>query len=159
MSDLYQMPSSASLDDTDKLIISMLHENSRVSYTEIGKKVGLSRVAVQMRIQNLVEQEVIEQFTVVVNPAKMGIHVSAFFNVEVEPQFLDEVAQTLENENAVSSLYLMSGPSKLHMHGIFATQQEMEQFLIHTIYPLKGVVSVDCQMLLKRYKSRMGMKL
>ncbi|MEK4566788.1 Lrp/AsnC family transcriptional regulator [Alkalihalobacillus sp. FSL R5-0424] len=159
MSDLYQMPSSASLDDIDKLIISMLHENSRVSYTDIGKQVGLSRVAVQMRIQNLVEQEVIEQFTVVVNPAKMGIHVSAFFNVEVEPQFLDEVAQKLENENAVSSLYLMSGPSKLHMHGIFSTQQEMEQFLIHTIYPLKGVVSVDCQMLLKRYKSRMGMKL
>lgn len=108
MSDLYQMPSSASLDDIDKLIISMLHENSRVSYTDIGKQVGLSRVAVQMRIQNLVEQEVIEQFTVVVNPAKMGIHVSAFFNVEVEPQFLDEVAQKLENENAVSSLYLMS---------------------------------------------------
>lgn len=53
----------------------------------------------------------------------------------------------------------MTGPSKLHMHGIFTNDQEMEEFLTKRLYPLRGVVSVDCQMLIKRYKSRMGMKL
>ena len=158
MSSDYHVPNLI-LDDIDKKILSKLHENSRISYTDLGKEVGLSRVAVQARINNLTEKGVIEKFTTVINPGKIGIHVSAFFNVEVEPLHLREVAEKLSNEHSVTSLYHMTGPSKLHMHGIFADNQEMEAFLAEKVYPLKGVVSVDCQILIKRYKSRMGMKL
>lgn len=154
----YQIPNLV-LDETDKQILTILHEEGRISYTDLGKRVDLSRVAVQARINQLIEAGVIEKFTAVINPAKIGIHVSVFFNVEVEPQFLEEVALKLEEEPAVTSLYHMTGPSKLHMHGIFVNDQEMEEFLTKRLYPLRGVVSVDCQMLIKRYKSRMGMKL
>ncbi|TDU07674.1 chromate efflux transcriptional regulator ChrS [Bacillus subtilis] len=158
MSHEYQIPNLV-LDETDKQILTILHEEGRISYTDLGKRVDLSRVAVQARINQLIEAGVIEKFTAVINPAKIGIHVSVFFNVEVEPQFLEEVALKLEEEPAVTSLYHMTGPSKLHMHGIFANDQEMEEFLTKRLYPLRSVVSVDCQMLIKRYKSRMGMKL
>ncbi|MFX0562509.1 AsnC family transcriptional regulator [Bacillus sp. NMCC46] len=158
MSNDYSIP-NLTLDERDKQILSLLHEDGRMSYTDLGKQVGLSRVAVQARIQQLIETGVIERFTTVINPAKIGIHVSVFFNVEVEPKFLEAVALQLEQETAVTSLYHMTGPSKLHMHGIFQNEQEMEAFLTKKLYPLGGVVSVDCQMLIKRYKSRMGMKL
>ncbi|MCY8808371.1 Lrp/AsnC family transcriptional regulator [Bacillus atrophaeus] len=158
MGNEYQIPNFV-VDDIDKQILTILHEEGRISYTDLGKRVGLSRVAVQSRINQLIETGVIEKFTAVINPAKIGIHVSVFFNVEVEPQYLEEVALQLEEEPAVTSLYHMTGPSKLHMHGIFANDQEMEEFLTKRLYPLQGVVSVDCQMLIKRYKSRMGMKL
>ncbi|KUP29396.1 chromate efflux transcriptional regulator ChrS [Bacillus halotolerans] len=158
MGNEYQIPNLV-LDEIDKQILTILHEEGRISYTDLGKRVDLSRVAVQSRINQLIEAGVIEKFTAVINPAKIGIHVSVFFNVEVEPQFLEEVALKLEQEPAVTSLYHMTGPSKLHMHGIFANDQEMEEFLTKRLYPLQGVVSVDCQMLIKRYKSRMGMKL
>lgn len=154
----YSIP-NLTLDERDKQILSLLHEDGRMSYTDLGKQVGLSRVAVQARIQQLIEAGVIERFTTVINPAKIGIHVSVFFNVEVEPKFLEAVALQLEQETAVTSLYHMTGPSKLHMHGIFQNEHEMETFLTKKLYPLEGVVSVDCQMLIKRYKSRMGMKL
>ncbi|MCY8931734.1 Lrp/AsnC family transcriptional regulator [Bacillus atrophaeus] len=158
MGNEYQIPNLV-VDGIDKQILTILHEEGRISYTDLGKRVGLSRVAVQSRINQLIETGVIEKFTAVINPAKIGIHVSVFFNVEVEPQYLEEVALQLEEEPAVTSLYHMTGPSKLHMHGIFANDQEMEEFLTKRLYPLQGVVSVDCQMLIKRYKSRMGMKL
>jgi len=154
----YNIP-NLDIDHIDKQILEKLHENSRISYTDLGKEIGLSRVAVQARINNLIEKGIIEKFTTVINPTKIGIHVSAFFNVEVEPQYLEEVAQKLAEEHAVTSLYHMTGPSKLHMHGIFKNNQEMEKFLTKKLYPMRGVVSVDCQILIKRYKSRMGMKL
>ncbi len=147
------------LDQIDHLILSLLHDNGRISYTDIGKEVGISRVAVQMRINTLVGNGIIERFTAVINPGKIGKTVSAFFNIDVEPKHLEEVAELLADEPAVSSLYHMTGPSKLHMHGIFADNQEMEQFLTDKLYAIQGVVSVDCQILIKRYKSRMGMKL
>jgi DNA-binding Lrp family transcriptional regulator len=146
-------------DEIDRKLISILQHNGRASYTELAKEVGLSRVAVQTRINGLMENGTIERFACIVNPQKLGITVSAFFNVEVEPKYLIQVADTLADEPEVTSLYHMTGPSKLHMHGLFNGNQEMELFLQDKLYPLPGINSVDCQVLIKRYKSRMGMKL
>ncbi|ASS74144.1 AsnC family transcriptional regulator [Tumebacillus algifaecis] len=153
-----QMP-PFEMDELDRNILEALHENGRISYTDLGKMIGVSRVAVQARINAMMEAGVIERFTVVINPAKVGIQVSAFFNVDIEPQFLDHVAEELSKEPAVTSLYHMTGPSTLHMHGIFTSNQELQKFLLEKLYAMPGISRVDCQMLLKRYKSRMGMKL
>lgn len=147
------------LDDIDTKIVALLNEDGRMSYTDLSKAVNLSRVAVQARVQHLVEQGVIERFSAVINPEKMGLQVSAFFNVEVAPKYLQQVAGTLAEDPNVSSLYHMTGPSKLHMHGLFKNNQDMELFLEQRLYPLPGIMSVDSQILIKRYKSRIGMKL
>lgn len=150
------MPEFA-LDDLNRKILDMLHQNGRLSYTEIGRELGLSRVAVQNRVSAMVDSEVIERFTLVVNPAKVGIHVSAFFHVEVEPSQVEFVAKSLADETPVTSLYHMTGPSTLHMHAVFHDNDELESFLHHKLYALSGVKHVECQLLLKRYKSRIGL--
>ncbi|MFD1953493.1 Lrp/AsnC family transcriptional regulator [Paenibacillus thailandensis] len=152
-------PQIFEIDDIDRKIIQALNKNGRISYTDLAKDIGLSRVAVQARINALMENGVIERFTAVINPEKIGINVSAFFNVEVEPKHLHEVADKLAEDPFVTSLYHMSGPSKLHMHGLFKSNHEMEVFLKEKLYKMPGVTSVDCQVLITRYKSRMGMRL
>lgn len=77
MSNEYQIPNLV-LDEIDKQILTILHEEGRISYTDLGKRVDLSRVAVQARINQLIEAGVIEKFTAVINPAKIGNHVSVF---------------------------------------------------------------------------------
>jgi Lrp/AsnC family leucine-responsive transcriptional regulator len=150
---------SPQINDIDRQLLKMLNLNGRASYTELAKEVGLSRVAVQTRINALVENGTIERFSCIINPEKLGITVSAFFNVDVEPRFLMEIADKLSEEPEVTSLYHMSGPSKLHMHGLFASNTEMQYFLQNKLYNLEGIMSVDCQILINRYKSRMGMRL
>ena len=41
------------LDRLDQEIIRLLIENARISYSDIGQKIGISRVAVKARIQAL----------------------------------------------------------------------------------------------------------
>ncbi|WP_094095469.1 Lrp/AsnC family transcriptional regulator [Paenibacillus physcomitrellae] len=147
------------LDEIDRKIIKELNSNGRISYTDLGKEIGLSRVAVQTRINALMEEGVIERFTAVINPERIGISVSAFFNVEVEPKYLQRVAEALAEEPVVTSLYHMTGPSKLHMHALFTDNKEMEEFMKEKLYILPGITSVDSQVLINRYKSRMGMRL
>lgn len=147
------------LDEIDNKILSILLENARISYTDLAKVIGISRVAVQNRVQSLINDNVIEKFTAVINPIKVGIEVSAFFDVGVEPEKLNEIAIKLAENPAVTSLYHMSGPSTLHMHGVFKNMTEMEDFLLNTLYATPGILRVDTEMLLKRYKSRMGMKI
>ena len=38
------------LDESDQKIVRLLIENARVSYSDLGDKIGLSRVAVKARI-------------------------------------------------------------------------------------------------------------
>lgn len=147
------------LNEIDRKILEALLENARISYTDLAKKVGISRVAVQARINALIEKGVIERFTAVINPIKVGIHISAFFNIDVEPKYLNETAEKLAKHPAVTSLYHMTGPSTLHMHGVFQNMKEMEKFLLETVYSTSGIMRVESEMLLKRYKSRMGLKL
>ena len=41
------------LDETDQKIVKLLIRNARMSYSDIGKQIGLSRVAVKLRVQAL----------------------------------------------------------------------------------------------------------
>jgi len=60
------------LDLKDKRIIYELNSNARASYSQIGKKVGLSTEVVNYRIKKL-EEEIITQYQLIVNLSKLDI--------------------------------------------------------------------------------------
>ncbi len=147
------------IDDTDKRILELLIEDGRQSYADIGKTLGLSRVAVRSRVNQLIEHGVIERFTAVVNSEKVGKKVSAFFEVDCEPRSLVEVAENLANNPYVASCYQMTGPSTLHMHVLVKDFKELESFINNELYALEGITRVESHTLLRRFKSRSGLKL
>ncbi|NYV66233.1 Lrp/AsnC family transcriptional regulator [Bacillus sp. Gen3] len=147
------------IDDTDRKIMELLTDNGRMSYADIGKQLNLSRVAVRERVNQLMNNGVIEKFTAVINSEKVGKHVSAFFEVDCEPAFLVEVAQKLAENPSVASCYQMTGPSTLHMHVLVDDFSSLENFINNELYGLQGITRVESNILLKRFKSRSGLKL
>ncbi|MDD9269326.1 Lrp/AsnC family transcriptional regulator [Paenibacillus sp. GCM10023248] len=147
------------LDQVDQEIIKLLHENGRLSYAKIGKMLNLSRVAIQKRVENLIDNEVIENFTIRLNATKLGKVVSAFFEVEVEPRFAEEVGNALAEDANVISIYQMTGTSSLHMHALLKDDAALEDFLYRHIYKLNGVVRVNTQVVIKRFKQGTGLEL
>ena len=147
------------IDETDKRIIELLVEDGRLSYADIGKELDLSRVAVRSRVNQLIECGVIEKFTCVVNSEKVGKGVSAFFEVDCEPRALVEVAENLANNPYVASCYQMTGPSTLHMHVLVNDFTQLEFFVNNELYALEGITRVESHILLRRFKSRSGLKL
>ncbi|MRH41935.1 AsnC family transcriptional regulator [Aquibacillus halophilus] len=148
-----------SLDNTDKKILDLLIEDGRISYTDIGKELKLSRVAVRSRVNQLIEEGIIEKFSCIVNSEKIGKTVSAFFEVDCEPAHLVDVAENLVNHQAVASCYQMTGPSTLHMHVLVNDFNELESFINKELYALEGITRVESHILLRRFKSRSGLKL
>ncbi|MCI1590050.1 Lrp/AsnC family transcriptional regulator [Heyndrickxia oleronia] len=147
------------IDDTDRKIMELLTDNGRLSYADIGKQLNLSRVAVRERVNQLINNGVIEKFTAVINSEKVGKHVSAFFEVDCEPAFLVEVAQKLAENPSVASCYQMTGPSTLHMHVLVDDFSSLENFINNELYGLQGITRVESNILLRRFKSRSGLKL
>lgn len=147
------------IDETDRRILECLTENGRMSYVDIGKKLSLSRVSVRERVNQMIDKGVIEKFSVVINSELAGKKVSAFFEVDCEPAHLVNVAETLVNHPSVASCYQMTGPSTLHMHVLVEDFKALEQFINEEIYTLQGITRVDSHILLRRFKSRTGLKL
>ena len=56
------------LDEIDAKLVELLIENARMSYSDLGEAVGLSRVAVKTRIQAVEKKGVIEGYTAGINP-------------------------------------------------------------------------------------------
>ncbi|MWC26839.1 Lrp/AsnC family transcriptional regulator [Paenibacillus sp. MMS18-CY102] len=144
------------LDGIDQRIVDLLLVNGRLPYAKIGESLSLSRVAIQKRVESLIEDGIIEHFTIRVNVAKLGKAVSAFFEVVIEPRFVEQVGNKLAEEPCVISIYQMTGPTTLHMHAQLKDEEDVEKFLYEKIYTLQGVVNVETQLVIKRFKAGNG---
>ena len=147
------------LDALDQQIVQLLIENARSSYSEIGQKIGISRVAVKMRIQALEQRGVIEEYTTVINPQKIGGAVSCYFEIETQPDVLPEVEQILKGNDVVTQIYRVTGRNKLHVHAVAASGEEMEALIREVIDPLPGVIDCSCNIILSRIKDIKGLRL
>lgn len=147
------------LDELDQKIVRLLIENARMSYSEIGAKVGVSRVAVKLRIQALEQRGVIEEYTTVINPQKLSGAVSCYFEIETEPSALAHVVEVLKADDTVTQIYRVTGDSRLHVHAVAASAREMEALITEVIDPLPGVTRCSCSTILSRVKDIKGLRL
>ena len=147
------------LDELDQKIVQLLIKNARMSYSDIGQKIGISRVAVKMRVQALEKKGIIEEYTTIINPQKISGAISCYFEIETTPETLMEVAKILEKNNTITQIYRVTGKSKLHVHAIASCHEEMEKLIYETIYCLPGVLECSCNMIFSRIKDIKGLRL
>ena len=147
------------LDALDQQIVRLLTENARMSYSDIGQAVGVSRVAVRARVQALEQRGVIEEYTTIVNPQKISGAVSCYFEIETRPDALPGVTARLAADETVTQIYRVTGRDKLHVHAVAASAEEMERFIHEVIDPLPGVTACSCNIILARIKDIKGLRL
>ncbi len=146
-------------DELDQKIVQLLIKNARFSYSDIGKEVGISRVAVKARIQALEKKGVIEEYTTIINPQKISGAISCYFEIETLSNSFTDVIKILNQNNIVTQIYRVTGKNKLHVHAVAASNSEMEDFLHTTIDTLPGVISCSCNIILSRIKDIKGLRL
>lgn len=147
------------LDALDQKIVQLLIKNARISYSDIGQEVGISRVAVKARIHALEQRGIIEEYTTIINPQKISGAVSCYFEIETLPDTLAEIIGILQQNETITQVYRVTGKNKLHVHAVAASSEEMENLLQEVIDPLPGVVSCGCNIILSRIKDIKGLRL
>lgn len=147
------------LDELDQKIVRLLIENARMTYSDIGQQIGISRVAVKTRIQSLERRGIIEEYTTIINPQKISGAVSCYFEIETSSDTLAQVTELLNQNEAVTQIYRVTGKNKLHIHAVTASSEEMEHLIQDVIDPLPGVTSCSCNIILSRIKDIKGLRL
>jgi Lrp/AsnC family transcriptional regulator, leucine-responsive regulatory protein len=76
-------PDLFELDQISWKLLEALQQNARLSYAELGRKVGLSTPAVAERVHRLEEAGVITGYHATLDPAKLGIPIRVLLNLTI----------------------------------------------------------------------------
>ncbi|MDE3162941.1 MAG: Lrp/AsnC family transcriptional regulator [Acidobacteriota bacterium] len=76
-------PTRIELDAIAWKILEYLQQNARISFAELGRKVGLSTPAVAERVHRLEEAGVISGYHALVNPARLGLPIHVLVRLTI----------------------------------------------------------------------------
>ena len=119
------------LDELDQKIIQLLIENARISYSDIGEETGISRVAVKARIQAMEKKGIIEEYTTIINPQKISGAVSCYFEIEIKPDHLSQVTETIQSHRFTVSQEETNCMYMLLLHQVMKWSTSCTTSLIH----------------------------
>jgi Lrp/AsnC family leucine-responsive transcriptional regulator len=98
------------MDDLDTRILSLLVEDGRRTYDDIGRRVNLSAPSVKRRVDRLRATGALEGFTAVVDHGAMGWNTEALVELFFRPGTqLDEVAKVLREHPEVVEAWSVTG--------------------------------------------------
>ena len=101
------------IDDKDNAIVNLLLKDARMSYSDIGAAVGLSRTAVKNRVAALEKSGIIGGYRVIVNPQESPEMMTFIVNIETKPEHFDTVKQALAQIPETVTLVQTTGNSHL----------------------------------------------
>lgn len=128
------------MDNMDSRIIDILKENSRVSASEISRKVGLSVPAVSERIKKLEEQGVIQKYTIKLNEQILGYNIKAFIMVRLQdvdalPDFKEQMLQFPN----ILECHHIAGEFDYLMKAVVASTDDLEEFITNKLKRIEGL--------------------
>jgi len=100
----------ASVDETDRAILTALRENSRQPYVDLAKTVGVSERTIRTRVRRLEEDGIIRGYTI----RETGIGLTALVRMKVGAGVeIGTLAGEFANWKGVESVYEISGEADL----------------------------------------------
>ena len=136
------------LDELDNNILEAIKDNARLSYSEIGEKVGVSRVCVKNRMTALEQKGIIKGYqTVIDDDAATGDGVRFFIDAEAWHQDFETALSVLAKEKSITKLYTTTGDD--HIHGVgFTTNQANLKVMVNRLYREKSIKRISFHVIL-----------
>lgn len=118
------------MEDLDRSIVGLLMQDGRMSFTDLGKVIGLSTSAVHQRVRRLEERGVIQGYRAVINQDAMGMPLLAFISVTpLDPAAPDDVPDRLRDIADLEACHSVAGEESYILKARVATPGDLEHLL------------------------------
>lgn len=138
-----------SIDEIDNKIVDLLLQDARMSYSDIGIQVGLSRTAVKNRVVALENKGIINGYRAIINPQESTDMMSFIVNIETNPEHFDSAKQVLSEADEVITLIQTTGRNS-HLTAICVSEDVkiMRDFVNHIYRTVDGILSINAHTVL-----------
>jgi DNA-binding Lrp family transcriptional regulator len=97
------------LDNLDLKIITLLQQDSRLSFNKIAGKLGVSVGTAYNRVRELEENGVVKGYTVILDAEKIGFELTALILIQAVGKHLEEVEAEIAKTGSVIAVYDITG--------------------------------------------------
>lgn len=137
------------MDKTDDKIVEILKSNARASFSEIGKSLGISRVAVKKRIAKLERQGEILGYRAVLKADTFSTEMTTYLiTLKIRAENLEFALEYLAKSSEVISLIQITGEYGLLATAQVQTSSEMKSFINRVCENVEGVEMISFQAVL-----------
>ena len=144
--------SPAALEPSDRAILRELLRNGRATNAQLASAAGMSESACFRRLKKLEESGVIEKYTVRINPAAIGLNLTAVIFIGLANQSDDEVVKF---ERAVAKIpevlecHLLTGTPDYMLRVAVKDLEGLERLYANTLRRLPGIARFSSNLVLR----------
>jgi len=139
------------VDETSQRVLEEYLKDSRQSFREVARKIGISSGTVANRIKDMEETGVIKKYTTQLDYEKLGFELTAITEIIVSEGMMIEVGNEISTIGNAISVYNVTGDSDILVIAKFRTRQELSDFT-KTILKMAHVVRTKTHVVLNTLK-------
>jgi Lrp/AsnC family leucine-responsive transcriptional regulator len=137
------------MDQTDREILKELRRNGRISFSDLGRQVGLSPNAAAARVERLQKRGVIRGFTAIIDPGAGGDRLAALVEVQLAAGTApDECERVFEELPTIVEAMHVTGRFDYELRVICRDPGELDR-TIRALKERAGVVATDTRIVLR----------
>ena len=147
------------MDEKDKLILSLLQKDGRMTASEMAGKVDLSVPAVTERIRKLTEGSVLKEFRAVVDAKKVGYDVTAYILLDMSSSdSYGNMVDHAQDNDEVLECHSITGEGS-HILKVRTHDTSSLESLLRDIQSWPGVIRTHTMIVMSTFKEATSLKL
>ena len=117
------------MDARDRKILALLQADARLSYADVGERVGLAASSVHDRVRKLEKAGVIKGYRAVIDHEKAGLPITAIVSLALRPSSPADVPALISEFELVESCYSVAGDNSYALVVRAPSTKDLEELL------------------------------
>jgi len=154
------MAETVELSKIDKKILQELQQDGRISFAELARRVGLSNTPCFERVKRLEREGVIEGYTALIDPDKVGAKLLVFVQIRLSRTSQDVFEEFKQKAIALAEVqecYLVSGNFDYLIKARVTDMSAYRIFLGETLLTLPGVQESTSYVVMEELKETLNL--
>jgi len=125
-------------DSLDAALIAALQIDGRLSFTELGTKIGVSHATIRNRLERLLAHEVIRTVAVI-DPIKVGFPVQVLIGIRADLNAMSEIGERLSDLEEVFFVAATTGRFDFFIFAALSSDEHLRDFLTRKLARIRGL--------------------
>ena len=117
------------IDEIDRKILTELQVNARVSFAELGRRVGLTTPAIIERVRKLEDAGIITGYRADIDTSKVGLPITAFVRMSITGVDYSHIIRVVEESNEVLECHRGTGGDSFIMKVALGSVGHLQQVI------------------------------
>jgi DNA-binding Lrp family transcriptional regulator len=139
-----------SLDALDLTILAELEDNARISVSELARRLGAPSSTIRDRIRGLEQDGVIEGYTAIINPEKLGLGIKAIVQVARDQSVsLDDFHSEPLAFHEITNVQLVTGETDEFITVYARDVDQLKEIIYNKVGTLPGLTRSNTAIVLE----------